>query len=594
MKKRYLFKKDSLYYYKRKIPNSNYSVTVSLSCDSLSKAKRLVDIINQKSYPLFLKVSNMGNDMDMDELRAYMKDILKKYVLEAIVEYDELENLRHEDFTYTHEDGRTLDGGHPLSIEKALVEIDTAIFNKDKKAEMVGRILPRTNITEKELEKIPENKMDMFYTKLLKAENEILRYDGARNQRILEVPSLLKEEFREFTRFEPNTTYEQSAEQFQQQVQAKAREENPFYEMTGEELKALYLKKRTEEGLRDPKRYETDIDMLLEITGKKYLVDIKQKEMMEFVEIFKKLPDYNKHRKLYQNHTYREISSLYEKEKWELLSVNTLNSRMLRIAAFLEWCVVTEFLDKNRLSDKMTRVLNKSKAKKWERVAYTHEDLTKFFNSTWYQKELEFNLRHSPDKIFVPLLALYHGFRQNEICSLYCKDIVDIFGTPCIYIREDEFDKTIKTGTSEREVPIHPKILEIGFMKFVEYQRKQGHDRLFPNLFFTNKKGYGQAFSKKFNRDSVKKQFIDLEYRLPDAKLRKDFHSFRHTFTEQLKGREDVPDGALDYLNGHSNNSESQKRYGRHQKHRLLKILEKLDYGLDFGSIKKGILEAYK
>lgn len=223
-------------------------------------------------------------------------------------------------------------------------------------------------------------------------------------------------------------------------------------------------------------------------------------------------------------------------------------------------CVDSEALDKNRLSNKKTKVMNKKKAKKWERVSYTKEDLTKFFNSEWYQKDLIFNLKHTPDKIFVPLLSLYHGFRQNEICSLYVKDVIDIYGTLCIYVREDEFDKTIKTGTSEREIPIHPKILEIGFMKFVEYQRKQGHERLFPNLFFTKKKGYGQAFSKKFNRKSVKEQFIDFEFYAPDAKLRKDFHSFRHTFTEQLKGREDVPDGALDYINGHMNNSESQKR----------------------------------
>lgn len=593
MKTKYLFKKDYIFYYKRKIPNTNFSITVSLLCDSLSKAKRLVGIINQKSYPLFFKVSKMSNDINMDELRAYIKSILKKYVLEAIIEYDELENLRHEDFTYTHEDGRTLDGGHPLSIEKALLEIDTAIFNKDSKGEMAARILQRSHITDKELDKIPDDKIDMFYTKLLKAENEILRYDSARNRKILEVPAFLKEEFREFTRLDPNSTYEQSAEQFQQQLQIKAKEDNPFYENTAEELKKAYLEKRTAEGLRDPKRYETDIDMLLQITDKKYLIDIKQKDMQDFVNVLKKLPDFNKHRKLYASKTYREIAELYEKEKWELLSVNTVNNRILRISAFLDDCVDSEALDKNRLANKQTKVMNKNKAKKWERIAYTKEELIKFFNSKWYQKELIHNLRYTPDKIFVSLLSLYHGFRQNEICSLYVKDIIDIYGTPCIYIREDEFDKTIKTGTSEREVPIHPKILEIGFMKFVEYQKKNGHERLFPNLYFIAKKGYGQAFSKKFNRNSVKEQFIDFEFYAPDAKLRKDFHSFRHTFTEQLKGREDVPDGALDYINGHMNNSESQKRYGKHQKGRLLKILEKLDYGLDFGWIKKAVIDIY-
>lgn len=592
MKRKYLIKKDSLYYYKRKIPNTNYCITVSLLSDSLSKAKILVDIINIKSYHLFFKVSKMSNQLSGDELQAYMKGILKKYVLEAIIEYGEFEDLRHTDFTFTHEDGRTLDGGHPLSIEKAQFEIDTAIFNKEKKAQMVERILSRTNITAKEIEKIPDNKMDMFFTKLLKAENEVLMYDKSRNEHILAVPNLLKDEFRAYAEYDP-ATYEKTSDAFQQEVQAKSREENPFYELTGEELKKTYLVKRTEEGLRDPKRYETDIDMLLQITGKKYLIDMKQKEMQDFVNVLKKLPDFNQNRKLYATKTYREIAELYEKEKWELLSVNTVNNRIIRISAFLDWCEDTEFLDRNRLANKKTKVLNKNKAKKWERIAYTKEDLEKLFTSDWYKKDLIHNLRHTPDKVFVPLLSLYHGFRQNEICSLYCKDITDINGIMCIYIREDELDKTIKTGTSEREIPIHPHILDIGFMKFVEYQRKQGHERLFPNLYSIAKKGYGQAFSKKFNRVSVKSQFIDLEFYKPDAKLRKDFHSFRHTFTEQLKGREDVPDGALDYINGHMNNSESQKRYGKHQKGRLLNILEKLDYELDLEGIQKEIFSVF-
>lgn len=535
----------------------------------------------------------MSKITNRDELQAYIKSILKKYVLEAILEYEELENLRHEDFTYTHEDGRTLDGGHPLSIEKALLEVDTSIFNKDSRAELATRILQRSNITDEELDKIPDDDINMFYTKLLKAENEVLLYDKSRNERILTVPNLLKEEFRDFTSYDSNSTFEQSAEQFQHQLQAKYKEENPLYEMTGEDLKQMYLKKRIEEGLRDPKRYETDIDMLLQITGKTYLVDMKQKDMVEFVETLKKLPDYNKQRKLYETKNYREIAELYDGNNWEILSVNTINNRIIRISAFLDSCVNWEYLDRNRLADKTTKVINKQKAKKWERIAFTHEELEKLFKSNWYDKELSYNLNHAPDKIFVPLLGLYHGFRQNEICSLYCKDIVNIMDIPCIHIREDELDKTIKTGTSDRTVPIHPKLLEIGFLKFVKHQKRQGHERLFPNLFFTNKKGYGQAFSKKFNRTSVKRQFIDLEFYKPDSKLRKDFHSFRHTFTEQLKGREDVPDGALDYINGHMNNSESQKRYGKHQKHRLLKILEKLDYELDFEGIKKAITEIY-
>ncbi len=60
-----------------------------------------------------------------------------------------------------------------------------------------------------------------------------------------------------------------------------------------------------------------------------------------------------------------------------------------------------------------------------------------------------------------------------------------------------------------------------------------------------------------------KREFIDKEFLEIGAKRRKDFHSFRHTFTENLKDVEGVQDGALDYINGHYSSSHSQKTYGK-------------------------------
>jgi hypothetical protein len=40
----------------------------------------------------------------------------------------------------------------------------------------------------------------------------------------------------------------------------------------------------------------------------------------------------------------------------------------------------------------------------------------------------------------------------------------------------------VKSEASERRVPIHPILIELGLLKLVELRRQQGQSRLFPHL----------------------------------------------------------------------------------------------------------------
>lgn len=599
---KYLIKKGNCYYFKRKIPKTRKNITISLQTDSLKVAKYIINMINFNITKLFLiYLGKMDNQLEeKNEVIEYVRELLKKYVLEAIVEYGELEELRHQDFTYINEDGISLDGGHPYSIEKAKAEIHLGIHNEEIRENLYNRIIKRTNITDEEINKIAKKQQAILKFKLLKAENEILLYDNARNNQILEVPNLLKEEFREYTNLDFQKSYEEKQEEFQNALKTKQSQitshNEIYYKKTLLELKNEYLQKRIKEGLKDPKRYDTDIQMLIEITNKTYAIDISQEDMKEFVNILEHLPDKNKFGKLYEENSYREIYDLYEKaeEKWEKNSITTVNNRIIRISAFLNWCVEDEYLDKNRLANKKTKIISKKKAKKWERISYTSEDLHRLFKSSWYTKNLLLNLKEHPDKIFVPLIGLYQGFRVNEICSLYIKDILTVKNVYCFNIEEDEADKHIKGDLTERIVPIHPKIIELGFLDYVAYQKEQGQKRIFPNLYYINGKGYGQPFSKKFNNKNFKAEFIDEEFLQSGAKKRKDFHSFRHTFTENLKDVDGVQDGALNYLNGHYTDSHSQKTYGKRNMERLYKIISKLEYDFDITEIEDKIKKYLK
>ena len=103
-------------------------------------------------------------------------------------------------------------------------------------------------------------------------------------------------------------------------------------------------------------------------------------------------------------------------------------------------------------------------------------------------------------------------------------------GVDVILVREEsddeDVDKRVKTVASERVVPIHPELKKIGFMEYVETQRKKGETKLFPNLK-PNKKGY--------YADSVGGWFRRFLKELnADAERRNSFHSFRHNYRDRL------------------------------------------------------------
>jgi len=164
--------------------------------------------------------------------------------------------------------------------------------------------------------------------------------------------------------------------------------------------------------------------------------------------------------------------------------------------------------------------------------------------------------------------------RVNKAAQLYLDDIIDRDSVICFRIYTQHSDQQIKNKTSRRIVPIHPKLIELGFLDYTKELQKRGEERILPQLFFTNDKGYGQAFSKKFNNKKFKAEWIDLTT-LQNEKLLKDFHSFRHTFASKMSGR--VLDSQLNFLMRHEGKSENQKRYIVQNQKVLLEAIQKMD-----------------
>lgn len=85
-------------------------------------------------------------------------------------------------------------------------------------------------------------------------------------------------------------------------------------------------------------------------------------------------------------------------------------------------------------------------------------------------------------------------------------------------------DKSLKTVNALRQVPLHPRLIELGLLEYVDALKASGYDRLFPKLKYNKIKGYRGIASNWFNGNYFGKVLGSPR----DGK--KTFHSLRHTF----------------------------------------------------------------
>ncbi len=163
-------------------------------------------------------------------------------------------------------------------------------------------------------------------------------------------------------------------------------------------------------------------------------------------------------------------------------------------------------------------------------------------------------------------LALFTGARPEELAQLAPRDVTTINGVRCIRIH-DEGDNKLKTPSSLRNIPLHPKLIEGGFLDFVK-ARKSG-----ALLFATLKAdGRGRIYSRMQRRFS---RMIRGRCKITDPRVVP--YSARHTFKDCLRLAE-APREVADYLMGHTTPDRAvADDYGSAQIAVLSRWLEKID-----------------
>jgi integrase len=163
-----------------------------------------------------------------------------------------------------------------------------------------------------------------------------------------------------------------------------------------------------------------------------------------------------------------------------------------------------------------------------------------------------------------PLIARHQGMRMEEILQLGPDDFGSDRGIPYIRI-QNTIINGVKTLSSERTLPIHPQLIELGLLKLVAQRKKEGHIRLFP---FLNRGKVKDTFSSNFSKSFGYYRRTNNCF-WPGL----DFHALRTTFHHDLLG-DDKSDAIRCRLMGHTYTDEGDRSYGQNLK--IEKLAERM------------------
>ncbi|MCA0930165.1 site-specific integrase [Ruegeria profundi] len=293
--------------------------------------------------------------------------------------------------------------------------------------------------------------------------------------------------------------------------------------------------------------YQTWTDLFIELQGDRPVLDYNKPDARDFKNVLLELP--SNRNKLPQTIGLSPRDAIQAAKDHELptLSVSTVNKALGRLQGIWKWA------DK-QLDEEVADIFGPMKVDDNNKARNQHDPFSKeqlqtIFKSPLFTGCKSRRFRTMPGDtdlsdtswFWLPLLGLWTGARLNELCQLSVEDIDQEEGIPLIRVQEGDEDQRVKFGKS-RIVPIHPELVRLGFLQFVQAQRDAGATRVFPELKVGAMGYHSEQASKDFSR------YI----KSIGAKTRKtSFHSFRHTFKDACRHSGMQPD-INDILLGHT------------------------------------------
>jgi integrase len=243
----------------------------------------------------------------------------------------------------------------------------------------------------------------------------------------------------------------------------------------------------------------------------------------------------------------------------------TVQKKINTLDSFFRWCQSRKWLPDGENSRPTSGMSRKAVSEPWK--SYEEPEIRQMFKPDVY---LEHN-RRLPHKYWLPLLGLYGGARLNEFCRLRACDFREIEGVKVI----DYTHASTKNLNSKRIVPVHPGLLDLGLLDYVEAVKKQCGEMatIFPYLADPQKAGGGR-FAHYADKTGITDE-------------RQVYHSFRHTIAKKMASA-GFPPHYAEYYTGHLSHKIHYTVYAgqdKPQKH-FAELLAKVSMPVDISALR--------
>jgi len=310
--------------------------------------------------------------------------------------------------------------------------------------------------------------------------------------------------------------------------------------------------------------YQGYFKLLQDVLGVQRIAEITRTEVRKLRDSLCILPAH-----MYKRHPGKSIKEILQMDNITPMSSSTVNKLLTLFGSIMIHCVKEGHLRDNPAEGLK---IQKRRRPDEERKVYSSEDLKRIVAALPSPAD-------KPERYWIPLIGMLSGMRLGELCGLHHEDVKLIDGVWCFDVNGED-DKRLKTMSSKRVIPIHPSLMQLGFLAFVDTMKDKGQARMWPNLNRRDTDGYCHAIGKWFQR-------LNRNHVTTDPL--KTFHSLRHTFADTLK-QAGVQEALISELMGHANASITTGRYGkRYRPQGLLEAVSKLSFAQNFNMKQKAI-----
>ena len=305
----------------------------------------------------------------------------------------------------------------------------------------------------------------------------------------------------------------------------------------------------------------------LEHCGDRPVDAYRRADITGFLDVYMRLPRHHGKAPRDKHRSLTEIIAEADRKGAARLKEKTVKARMSALSQFFKRCWNLGYITKPDLDELVAgHEFQIYTAARDQRDAWRSDEIVRLLNSPVYTGcASAVRWRPGPviirdSRFWLPLLALFHGARMEEFADLRRADFGCDAGVWFFDFREGEDrrsgkrdqegrraqDRRLKNNAAPRVVPLHPELVRLGFLRYVEATASNPGDPLFPDL---PPQGPDRRRGPRFTR-----WFVLYRRRIGVFREGVGMHAFRHTANTRLRNAMTTEQHRrqIDYMLGHT------------------------------------------